>query len=151
MTNQKSYEFNQSKEKQALLKKGFKANLATFKGLQKIEKPNGGIHYRMFFNVIDSTFPVNKYGYNTKVLMFHAHFGSKLPKCDFYESLQDGDLVEVFYKENQSGDKLFLNLYTLHFKNSKMQRDARKQATAVESAVAVENNSGADIPELTEF
>lgn len=150
MTNQKSYEFNQAKEKKNLIEKGFKSNLATFKGLQKIEKTNGGIHYRMFFNVMDDSFEVNQYGYRSKVLMFHSHFGQRLPKCDFYESLQDGDLVELFYKENQSGDKLFLNLYTIHFKNSKVQRDARK-ATAVESAVAVEVNSGADIPELTEF
>lgn len=149
MKNQ-NYEFNQAKEKKALLEKGFQSGLATFKGLQKVEKPNGGIHYRMFFNVMNDSFPVNKYGYRSKVLMFHAHFASRLAKCDFYESLQDGDLVEVFYKENQSGDKLFLNLYTLHFKNSKMQRDARK-ATAVEPAVAVEVDSGADIPELTEF
>lgn len=136
MTNQ-NYEFNQAKEKQALLKKGFKANLATFKGLQKIEKPNGGIHYRMFFNVMDDNFEMNKYGYKSKILMFHAHFSQRLAKCDFYESLQDGDLVEVFYKENQSGGKVFLNLYTMHFKNSKLQRDARKQV-AVEPAVTVE-------------
>lgn len=139
-----NYEFNQAKEKQALLKKGFKANLATFKGLQKIEKPNGGIHYRMFFNVMSEDFAMNKYGYKSKILMFHAHFGQHLAKCDFYESLQDGDLVEVFYKENQSGGKTFLNLYTIHFKNSKLQREARKAHVA--ETVAVTEISDEDLP-----
>ena len=37
MTNQKSYEFNQSKEKQTLLKKGFKANLLHLKVCKRLK------------------------------------------------------------------------------------------------------------------
>lgn len=122
MTN---YAFDHAKEKEKLLNKGLKANLALFKKLEVIEKPNGGLYYKMFFNVFDEeNFEINQYGYRSKVLMFNAHFNNgPIGKSKFYDSLQNNDLVELFYTVNESNGKAFYNLYTLHFKNHEADRN----------------------------
>lgn len=121
MTN---YAFNHAKEKEKLIAKGLKANLALFKKLEVIEKPNGGLYYKLFFNVFDDTFEINQYGYRSKVLMFNAHFNNgPIGKSKFYDSLQNNDLVELFYTVNESNGKAFYNLYTLHFKNHEADRN----------------------------
>lgn len=122
MTN---YAFDHTKEKEKLLNKGLKANLALFKKLEVIEKPNGGLYYKMFFNVFDEeNFEINQYGYRSKVLMFNAHFNNgPIGKSKFYDSLQNNDLVELFYTVNESNGKSFYNLYTLHFKNHEADRN----------------------------
>lgn len=122
MTN---YAFDHAKEKEKLLNKGLKANLALFKKLEVIEKPNGGLYYKMFFNVFDEeNFEINQYGYRSKVLMFNAHFNNgPIGKSKFYDSLQNNDLVELFYTVNESNGKSFYNLYTLHFKNHEADRN----------------------------
>ena len=122
MTN---YAFDHAKEKEKLLNKGLKANLALFKKLEVIEKTNGGLYYKMFFNVFDEeNFEINQYGYRSKVLMFNAHFNNgPIGKSKFYDSLQNNDLVELFYTVNESNGKSFYNLYTLHFKNHEADRN----------------------------
>lgn len=122
MTN---YAFDHAKEKEKLLNKGLKANLALFKKLEVIEKPNGGLYYKLFFNVFDEeNFEINQYGYRSKVLMFNAHFNNgPIGKSKFYDSLQNNDLVELFYTVNESNGKSFYNLYTLHFKNHEADRN----------------------------
>lgn len=121
MTN---YAFNHAKEKEKLIAKGLKANLALFKKLEVIKKPNGGLYYKLFFNVFDDAFEINQYGYRSKVLMFNAHFNNgPIGKSKFYESLQNNDLVELFYTVNESNGKAFYNLYTLHFKNHEADRN----------------------------
>ena len=119
-----TYAFDHAKEKEKLLNKGLKANLALFKKLEVIEKPNGGLYYKMFFNVFNDTFEINQYGYRSKVLMFNAHFNNgPIGKSKFYDSLQNNDLVELFYTVNESKGKAFYNLYTLHFKNHEADRN----------------------------
>lgn len=119
-----NYAFDHAKEKEKLIAKGLKANLALFKKLEVIEKPNGGLYYKLFFNVFDDAFEINQYGYRSKVLMFNAHFNNgPIGKSKFYDSLKNNDLVELFYTVNESNGKAFYNLYTLHFKNHEADRN----------------------------
>lgn len=121
MTN---YAFDHAKEKEKLIAKGLKANLALFKKLEVVEKPNGGLYYKLFFNVFDDAFEINQYDYRSKVLMFNAHFNNgPIGKSKFYDSLQNNDLVELFYTVNEVKGKSFYNLYTLHFKNHEADRN----------------------------
>ena len=121
MTN---YAFDHAKEKEKLIAKWLKANLALFKKLEVVEKPNGGLYYKLFFNVFDDAFEINQYDYRSKVLMFNAHFNNgPIGKSKFYDSLQNNDLVELFYTVNEVKGKSFYNLYTLHFKNHEADRN----------------------------
>lgn len=103
---------------------------------------NNAIHMTFTINVINETkYPLNQYGYPSRVLQFHAHFANAEAmhgKIRYYKQLKKGDAVYVAYKENVVNGHVFLNLYNIgYWYADKQKMPEVAEVTAVAEAPEV--------------
>lgn len=84
-----------------------------------VKKIGNAVHMTFTVNVINETkYPLNQYGYPSRILQFHAHFANAEAmhgKIKYYKQLKKGDAVYVAYKENVVNGHVFLNLYNIGY------------------------------------